>query len=303
MNSKAGSGDLPGQIGDFAALYRDPPANADAPAQTLAKAISSGGVNLNAVLYVASGAGPHPTALLLHGLPGNEQNIDLAQSMRRAGWNVLTIHYRGSWGGPGHFSFEHCLEDATAALDWVRGAGGDATSRIDPNRIVVLGHSMGGFVAAHLFAKRPEMQGAVMISGVDLGCSFGSAKQDRSEARIDANVGFGAGLHILARTSPEALAGEARSHADQWRLTNYASRLRERPFLVVTANDGFASNSDAFVAAARALDSGHVTQAHFATDHSYSGCRIGLQATILSWLAQFAIAPSPIVGLAANSVG
>jgi pimeloyl-ACP methyl ester carboxylesterase len=55
---------------------------------------------LNAVLYIAAGEGPHPNVLLLHGLPGNEQNIDLAQSMRRAGWNVLTFHYRGSWGGP-----------------------------------------------------------------------------------------------------------------------------------------------------------------------------------------------------------
>lgn len=47
-------------------------------------------------MYMAAGAGPHPTVLLLHGLPGNEQNVDLAQSIRRAGWNVLTLHYRGS---------------------------------------------------------------------------------------------------------------------------------------------------------------------------------------------------------------
>jgi pimeloyl-ACP methyl ester carboxylesterase len=51
---------------------------------------------LNALFYAAAGAGPHPTALMLHGLPGKEQNIDCVQSIRRAGWNVLTIHYRGS---------------------------------------------------------------------------------------------------------------------------------------------------------------------------------------------------------------
>jgi pimeloyl-ACP methyl ester carboxylesterase len=58
---------------------------------------------LNAVIYVAAGKGPHPTLLLLHGFPGNEQNLDLAQAARRAGWNVLTLHYRGSWGSPGPF--------------------------------------------------------------------------------------------------------------------------------------------------------------------------------------------------------
>lgn len=38
---------------------------------------------LLATLYSAGGEGPHPTVLLLHGIPGCEQNLDLAQSLRR----------------------------------------------------------------------------------------------------------------------------------------------------------------------------------------------------------------------------
>jgi uncharacterized protein len=124
-----------GQLPD--ALIRDPRPDAAWPAQTLAQAIPSHGVNLNAVLYTAAGAGPHPTILLLHGLPGNEQNLDLAQSIRRAGWNVLTLHYRGSWGTPGTFSFAHCLEDAAATIDWLRSA--EAAPRIDSRKLVVIG--------------------------------------------------------------------------------------------------------------------------------------------------------------------
>lgn len=114
------------------ALSHDPPVGNGAPAETLPHAIPSGNVNLNAILYTAAGSGPHPTVLLLHGLPGNEQNIDLAQAVRRLGWNVLTIHYRGSWGGPGIFSFEHCLEDAAAALDWIRDRAEDAALKRIP---------------------------------------------------------------------------------------------------------------------------------------------------------------------------
>jgi hypothetical protein len=33
------------------------------------------------VIYIASGAGPHPTVLMLHGFPGNEKNLDLAHSV------------------------------------------------------------------------------------------------------------------------------------------------------------------------------------------------------------------------------
>src|ERR1700737_1036299 len=39
--------------------------------------IHSHGARVNAVFYLASGAGPPPVVLLLHGFPGNEQNMDL----------------------------------------------------------------------------------------------------------------------------------------------------------------------------------------------------------------------------------
>lgn len=269
------------------ALSQDPPTGNGAPAETLPQAIPSGGVNLNAVLYTAAGQGPHPTVLLLHGLPGNEQNTDLAQTMRRAGWNVLTIHYRGSWGGPGTFSFEHCLEDAAAALDWVRDKASDAALKLDARRTVVIGHSMGGFVAAHILAERPEIIGGVMISGVDLARSFGADDRGRAAACVDENVGFGAGLHILAGTSAQALAEEAQSNADRWQLTNYAGRLANRPLLMVTSDDGFARGSDALADAIQDLGAAQLERQHFATDHSHSDCRIKLQTAILLWLKQF----------------
>jgi pimeloyl-ACP methyl ester carboxylesterase len=269
------------------ALCRDPPIHIGSAAHTLPQAIPSGGVNLNAVLYTAAGSGPHPTMLLLHGLPGNEQNVDLAQTVRRTGWNVLTIHYRGSWGGPGDFRFEHCLQDAAAALDWIREVAGDPALKLDPQRAVVVGHSMGGFVAAHTAAERPEIKGVALISGVDLGRAFGDGHSDRSTARVDENVGVSAGLHILAGTSPPKLANEARINADRWRLTNYAPHLADRPVLIVTADDGFAAGSDALAHALRAFDGVQLTHCHFAADHSYSDCRIGLQVAVLEWLAKF----------------
>lgn len=140
----------------LAALCLDPRSGPAAPAQTLPLAIPNRGVNLNAVLYQASGAGPHPTVLLLHGLPEIEQNLDCAQSIRRAGWNVLAIHYRGSWGGPGTFTFAHCLEDAAASLDWLQEPANGERLRIDPQRIVLIGHSMGGFVGAFTLPGAPR---------------------------------------------------------------------------------------------------------------------------------------------------
>src|SRR5882672_9457606 len=102
------------------AVYTDAAPDAGHPPRMEVLHIPSGGVLINGVAYLAGGAGPHPTVVLLHGLPGNEKNLDLAQAIRRAGWNVVTFNYRGSWGSPGTFSFEGNLADAKAALAFVR---------------------------------------------------------------------------------------------------------------------------------------------------------------------------------------
>src|ERR1700761_9426143 len=102
-----------------AAVFTDPPADAVHPPRMEVLHIPSGGVEINGVAYLAGGAGAHPTVVLLHGLPGNEKNLDLAQAIRRAGWNVVTFNYRGSWGSPGTFSFPGVLEDARAALAYL----------------------------------------------------------------------------------------------------------------------------------------------------------------------------------------
>jgi pimeloyl-ACP methyl ester carboxylesterase len=268
----------------LSALWIEPPDDLTHPARTLPQAIPSCSANLNAVLYQASGPGPHPTALLLHGLPGNEQNLDCAQSLRRSGCNALTIHYRGSWGSPGVFTIANCLSDAAAALEWLRDGANGGELRIDRQRLIVVGHSTGGFVAAHLASENLGILGAAVISAVDFETVFGAGDAERASEIVDDNVGFSAGLHILAGTSREKLAAEARCNALRWSLPSYASRLAGRPLLIATADDGFSPGGDLFADAVLAFNGGNLTRVHFATDHSYSTCRIELQSRLLLWL-------------------
>ncbi len=68
-----------------AAIYTDPPADQGAPGPLRGAATSPRAAwRSTAMAYIPAGAGPHPTVVLLHGLPGNEKNLDLAQAMRRA---------------------------------------------------------------------------------------------------------------------------------------------------------------------------------------------------------------------------
>ena len=125
-----------------AAITTDPPRDKDFPAAMEAPDIISHNTRLNAIIYLASGAGPHPVVLLLHGFPGNEQNMDLAYAIRRAGWNVLVPHYRGSWGSEGKFSFSNAIEDTQAAVVFLRDPDNAKKYRTDATKIVIVGHSM-----------------------------------------------------------------------------------------------------------------------------------------------------------------
>src|SRR6478609_9465849 len=79
------------------------------PASMDELAIPSHGSRMNGLVYLASGAGPHPVVVFLHGYPGNEKNLDLAQAVRRAGFDAVYFDYRGTWGSGGTFLFGHGL--------------------------------------------------------------------------------------------------------------------------------------------------------------------------------------------------
>lgn len=270
-----------------AAVTLDVPRDTAHPAAMKAVPIPSGGTALNAVLYVAAGAAPHPTVLLLHGFPGNEQNLDLAQAMRRAGWNVLTLHYRGSWGTPGNFSFRHVLEDADAALAWLRSSAGQAAS-VDPDHIVVIGHSMGGMATAYEAGHDGSILGAGLISAAGMNL-FTGPRLNLIKALGDE---YGAGtMHTLAGTSPEALYDEVKADPKLFALNTYAAGAAKKPVLVISSDDGLKPLDDGFAAAVTA-SGGLPRQAHLATDHSYSDMRIALETIVIDWLATLPGAPT-----------
>ena len=114
------------------------------PASMRQMVIPSHGNMLLGVFYLAAGANLHPTAVLLHGFPGYEQNLDIAQLLRTNGWNVLAMHYRGSWGVKGDFSFEDAAEDADAEGQFILGPANAEKYRIDAHRIPSSGTAWAG---------------------------------------------------------------------------------------------------------------------------------------------------------------
>jgi pimeloyl-ACP methyl ester carboxylesterase len=259
------------------AVFTDPVHEDTSPARSEVLHIPTGGVEVNGLAYVAAGPGPHPALVLLHGLPGNEKNLDLAQAVRRAGWTVVTLNYRGSWGSPGTFRFAHVLEDAQAALAYVRDPSNAVRLGIDARRVVLAGHSMGGWATALVAAKDHELMGAILISAADMGALGRAPVEQRRKVAAD-------NREALAGTDPRAMADELGRSADAFGLAGAARSLGDRPLLVLSCDDGLAADAAAFAQAARDAGDRHVTEVHAATDHAWNDHRILLATTVIAWL-------------------
>jgi 3-dehydroquinate dehydratase-2 len=127
-------------------------------------------------LRIPSGAGLHPVVLLIHG--GFWRSIwkrdlmdPMAVALTELGWATVNVEYtrgKGSYGA--------ALNDATAAVDWIREHASE--HGLDADHIVAVGHSAGGFLALKLAHAGAPIAGAVPLGSVtDLG-SLSKAREE-----------------------------------------------------------------------------------------------------------------------------
>jgi pimeloyl-ACP methyl ester carboxylesterase len=257
----------------------DPPRDAAYPSHNQQLLIPSHGVGMNALLFVAAGKGPKPTVILMHGLPGNERNLDLAQAIRRSGWDVLTFTYRGAWGSPGDFSISNAMEDTAAALEFARSDAGSKLG-IDTRHIVLAGHSMGGSTAAMAAASATGLDGLILIDAWNIAAGTSRGAISRAEL-IQSFDDFGNSLH---GATPESVADEVVAKRSQWDLVAVAPRLAHLPILTVTAKYGAAEENRPTTAALRKAGNRRVTAIEMNSDHPFADHRIALAQTVAGWL-------------------
>lgn len=253
------------------------------PATLIEVSVPSAGVLLNGVVYVPEGAGPHPVVILLHGFPGSERSGDLAHALVRAGWTVLFFHYRGAWGSPGTFSFGNAIDDVDAAVDLVRSPAFATAYRADPTRIVLVGHSMGGFLALSVASGRSDIRCVVSLAGANLGL-FGAAAHDpKGRARLE--QGFGASMGPIAGVKAGELIDELAINADAFDLPRSAApALLGRPVLLVAGERDDvtppALHQEPLLAALP-----DATGVVLDTDHAFSSQRIALAHILTRFLS------------------
>jgi uncharacterized protein len=238
---------------------------------------------LPAILMTANGTGPHPTVVLLHGYPGNEKNLDLGQSMRRAGFNVLFFHYRGAWGADGNFAFAHLKEDVAAALGFLRDNA--EIYRVDTSKLSLVGHSMGGFVALKGAAQDPGVTCAVGLAAANFGYLAEKMANDP-----DLRAGFTKGteaLFMLRGFDGEASVSELIENHLEYDTATFGPALAGKSVLLITGTADTIvppaiqeRNVEAYEKTADLSLSHYLIKG----DHSFSQSRIELQRLVVGWL-------------------
>jgi uncharacterized protein len=150
---------------------------------------------LPGTLTMPVGPGPVPAVVLVHGSgPGDrdatvgqiKQFKDLALGLASRGIAVLRydkrtrVHANLMRDLPGLTVKDESIDDAIAAVQVLRSASG-----VDPNRIVVLGHSMGGMLVPRIAAAGPPVAGFVVMAGAARPIPQAVVEQARYLAQAD----------------------------------------------------------------------------------------------------------------------
>lgn len=257
----------------------------DHPASIVELTIESFGERMSGFAYLAAGSGVHPTILLLHGYPGNEKNLDVAQAMRSKGWNVVFFHYRGSWGSEGEFSLRGAEQDVQVVLQYMFDKKNADRLGIDRNQISIVGHSMGGHMAIAGILDNPTVKCSVTYDGANMGANSVGVLSDPETTKIWKN--YSDSLFMLAGWSGTKLLAETRQYGAKLDLVKRVDKIKGRSVMIIAANTDVISmelHIKPLVTALRATKNSQISYKLIEDDHSFSSSRTELINTTEKFL-------------------
>ncbi|GHS95601.1 hypothetical protein AGMMS50276_11870 [Synergistales bacterium] len=245
----------------------------------------SDGSMIFGTVYYAEGLN-NPTVVICHGFPSIDKDSDVALALRQAGLNVVVFSYRGAWGSGGGFSFFGAVEDTLNILHHIAQKKTDLTSRFDASRIILIGHSMGAFVALKAAVAFNNVRDVGLCATWNIGADATLMTRDaKTRTRVDYILG---GTGRLAGASRSSLLNEMMQHASDYDLRRDVPSLRGRNVLLVGASEDVSTplsiHHDVLASEMRKYKECHVTEKILQCDHVFTLKRNALCRVILKWL-------------------
>ena len=263
-----------GQVATDSIVLRDIEWDKTSPATLKELQIPSNGSLMQGFIYKANGKQKHPTLLLLHGYPGNERNLDLAQVIRAHGWNVIYFNYRGSWGGQGKFGFENCVQDVVNVVGFCKKY--QDSLQIDTTNIVLFGHSMGGWVCLKALQQLPTIKKGFALSTWDI---YGDLKNAHTEAELIRMAAYG-GEYFVLNSSIKEIFTPILKKPEYFNLENDGKALANKHIIMLDEHGFNKKIADAI----KKENKTYFDYQAWQTDHPFSNKRIALMKLVLSFL-------------------
>jgi pimeloyl-ACP methyl ester carboxylesterase len=244
------------------------------PAGTAELFIPSANSLLAGFMYKASGSQKHPTLLLLHGYPGNERNLDIAQVVRSQGWNVIYFDYRGSWGSQGKFSFKNCIEDVKNVVSFCNRF--QDSLKIDTSNVVMFAHSMGGLVGLKALQQLPQIKKAFVLSVWDAPNQTKRVLNEKEVQSLSDNPDTSSKYFVLNATLKE-IFDPVFKEPSYFNLARDGKALAEKQIVMLDESDRNQHIAEALKSTNRSYFSYEV----WVTDHSFTNKRVSLINKVL----------------------
>jgi pimeloyl-ACP methyl ester carboxylesterase len=247
------------------------------PASSIELFIPSGNSMIAGLIYSANGLQKHPTLLLLHGYPGNERNLDIAQVVRSHGWNVIYFDYRGSWGSQGKFSFKNSVEDVVNVVAFCNKY--QDSLKIDTSNIVLFGHSMGAWVVLKALQELPKIKKGFALSTWNIGNDYKNVSSEKEMLRLanDPNTG---GKYFVLNTSLKDLYTPVLQDQTYFNLLNDAKSLADKQIIMIDEHEKNSQLADKMKESNKSYFDYSVWQ----TDHVFTNKRASLINKVLEFL-------------------
>lgn len=247
------------------------------PAGSTELFIPSNNALLAGLIYRANGTEKHPTLLLLHGYPGNERNLDIAQVVRAHGWNVIYFDYRGSWASQGKFSFKNCVQDVVNVVSFCNKY--QDSLKIDTSNIVLFGHSMGGWLCLKSLEQLPQIKKGFALSTWDISGDYKKVMNKKEMLELANNPDVGGKYFVLNAPLDEIFTPVVKEPV-YFNLINDAPRLANKQIIMIDEHSRNKQIADAIQKSNQAFFEYQVWD----TDHGFTNKRISLTNLVLSFL-------------------
>lgn len=220
---------------------------------------------------IAKGEHKKETVILIKGYPGHDTNFDLAQDLRSNGYNVILFNHRGAWGSQGTYTYSNCLEDVDIIIDVLKEPKISKELKINPNKFILLGRSLGSGIALIQGSKINEVSKIIAISSVNYGHLM------ETHSTLSELTSYKKYMHkqVMMNHNIDEFLTELLVKKSEFNIVNYNSKLTEKEVLFI---EDSAKNKEW-------LDK--LTNVEISTlqsDHNFTNKRKRLISEIITWL-------------------